>query len=127
MITELVDHFRATTTSFRTIALAHSVTPIENLFDETPAAYFYLDSESAETFGMLGLVSQDVTRLVHVFLVARHDQMDTLRTESRVALIGFAPTSHAPMEFSDGRIATINGEWLWWLDAYRTRTAYRQF
>lgn len=126
MIDLLVAQLDANCPSFVTIDYALASEPIDSKDDECPAAFCYLESEQAATNSILGLVRQDVTQTVHVFIVAKHADMESLRTEVRDAVIGWTPdNAHEPLQFVSGSTASIRGEWMWWLDVYTTRTEFR--
>lgn len=127
MIDALIDHLRQNAPSFVTITHALSMEPIDDLTEESPAAYLYLGGESASLSDGDGYIAQEVTRTIACFVVGRHDRMMDLRTEIRALILNYqADAYHTPCEFVGGETATINGEYQWWQDTYITRTHYRQ-
>lgn len=126
MIDLLVARLEANCPSFVTIDYALASEPIDSKDDECPAAFCYLESEQAATNSILGYVRQDITKTIHVFVVGKHQDMAALCTELRTAIIGWTPdNAHEPLQFQSGSVASIRGEWMWWLDIYTTRTEYR--
>lgn len=127
MIDALVSHLAANCPTFVTVALALSSEPIDSKDDECPAAYLYIQGETASLSDTDGFIVQEITRTIAVFVVGKHADMMDLRAELRGEILGYQPDSyHTALELVSGDSVAIRGEWQWWQDLYQTRTHYRQ-
>ena len=126
MINDLIDYLAAGATNFVSVELAHDTQPIDVSDDTCPAAFVYLDSERFAAGRVLSAVTRDIEKRVHVFIVARHAEIDARRIELRSLAIGWrAGGDYSPLEFESGKVAAIKGEWMWWLDVFTTVTDCR--
>lgn len=123
----MITYLQANTTDFTTIAYAPDMQPIDDMAQQTPAAYLYQHEESARLPDGDGYIAQEVTQVVNVFIVARHRDMAALRATLRQLLLNYqVDSAHTPMWFMAGASQRIAGEYQWWLDSYQTLTHYRE-
>lgn len=108
--------------SFKTVAKAYSMTPLENLQAETPALLFMPGKDDGGEPVAWNPVRQMVTRRVHVFVLGDVDQIPTLCNEARQVLLNFRPyadKTYTRLALEKGEPHGIDGV-MWYVDTYFT-------
>ncbi|KAA0015499.1 hypothetical protein F0A16_20650 [Salinicola corii] len=123
---DVIDRLHAECPLLQSVNEAWFAEPIDDLSEELPAAFVYLDSDTAEGGAETLRPVQAATQMYGVWLVAPRDQFRELRKQVRAALFAhdFSPY-HDPMEYRSGQQADVKGRYVWWLEMWSTDTHIR--
>ena len=100
---------------------AWSMQPVDELSEDTPACFIFPERESADP----NQYDVDVLQQVHtdwaLMIVCEVVVLEALRADIRSKVLGWqASAAHAPLTFISGEAADIKGDYIWWLERYRS-------
>lgn len=100
---------------------AWSMQPVDELSEDAPACFVFPSKESAGGDLLDNTVVQQVATEWSLMIVCEFAVLETLRGQIRDKLLGWQATpQHFPMTFVSGEAVDIKGDYLWWLDTYRS-------
>lgn len=114
-------------TSFQTVALAWTTTPIADFDAETPAALYYLSGIQSESSPYNTEIIQPGDYEVTVLMVCPVVDIEALLAEMDGVMVGFQPTgsSFEAFQHVSGNALDIKGTLIWWRSVYAARN-YRE-
>lgn len=123
LITLCTTQLLAPAGSFKTVAKAYSMTPLENLQVQTPALLFMPGKDEGGEPTAWNPVRQTVVRRIHAFVLGDVDEIHDLCNELRPVMLGYRPYSdktYTRLELETGEPTDIKGV-MWYVDTYMTR------
>lgn len=122
----LIAHVEAECPALQSVQRAFEMAPVDDLEQETPAAFLFPMQDNAGADGGDNYVVQNVTTDYAIFIVGPFDSLESLRAEIRTALLGWQATQyHQAMTYVSGQAEDIKGDYLWWREVYRTSVHIR--
>ena len=100
---------------------AWSMQPVEELSEDTPACFVFPERESADPNQYDTGVLQEISTDWALMIVCETATLEALRSEIRAKVLGWqAGAAYTPMTFATGEAVDIKGDYIWWLERYRS-------
>lgn len=122
---DLISRLQAMCPNLVSVEEAWFMQPLDELAQQTPAAFVYLAEDGASGDIETTCPRQPVTLNYGIWLVCKRTDFLSQRADIRNALFAWVPSEqHNPVAYAGGK-ADLRGAYIWWREHWTVDTWYR--